>query len=243
MGQYFLVVVDAYSKWLEVFPTKFCTSSATIRLLDGLFARFGFPEIIVSDNGTSFSSFEFRQFCRTNYIIQGFTAPYHPASNGQAERLVQVLKKKLKALQADPGTIESKLNLLLRRYRICKVSATGFSPSQMFLGRNIRTNLDVVRSSKHYNVGIKVQARNYNNPSRFWRFGTIVQSHGDLHYDVRLDDGTVWRRHKNQIRPCLAEEPDPTVPDFQTADATSTPTTNSAESPETPPTVGHSEQG
>lgn len=75
-----------------------------------------------------------------NQIIQRFPAPYYPASNGQAERLVQLVKKKLKTLKTDTGNIQPKLNLLLRRYRICQVSTTCYSLSKLFLGRTIRTS-------------------------------------------------------------------------------------------------------
>ena len=49
----FLVVVDAHSKWLEVIPVSSTTSSSTIEVLHDLFARFGIPEQIVTDNGAN----------------------------------------------------------------------------------------------------------------------------------------------------------------------------------------------
>ena len=52
----FLVVVDEHSKWPEVIPVSSSTSSSTIEVLCDLFARFGIPEQIVSDNGAQFVS-------------------------------------------------------------------------------------------------------------------------------------------------------------------------------------------
>ena len=49
-GQYFFLVVDAYSRWPEIFATSTTTATVTIQFLRGCFARFGLPNVIVSDN-------------------------------------------------------------------------------------------------------------------------------------------------------------------------------------------------
>ena len=58
----FLIVVDAYSKWLEMIPMSSITSLKTIAVLRSLFARYGIPEEVVSDNGPQLASEEFSQF-------------------------------------------------------------------------------------------------------------------------------------------------------------------------------------
>ena len=58
-GKILLVVVDAHSKWIEVLPMGTATSWTTIQQLRQLFARFGLPSSIVSDNGPQFVSTEF----------------------------------------------------------------------------------------------------------------------------------------------------------------------------------------
>ena len=55
-----IIVIDAGSKWIEAFPMSTTTSKATIQCLRTLFAQFGLPGILVSDNGTSFTSSEFQ---------------------------------------------------------------------------------------------------------------------------------------------------------------------------------------
>lgn len=52
-GTTFLVVVDSYSKWPEVFNMSTTTASKTIDVLRDLFARTGIPDQIVSDNGSA----------------------------------------------------------------------------------------------------------------------------------------------------------------------------------------------
>ena len=93
----FLVVVDAHSKWPEVVSVSSTTSSSTIEVLSDLFARFGIPEQIVSDNGAQFVSEEFQAFVRSNGILHLTSAPYHPATNGLAERAVQTFKQALRS--------------------------------------------------------------------------------------------------------------------------------------------------
>ena len=88
-----LVVVDAHSKWLDVAIVTSATSSITIEKLRGMFATHGIPDIIVSDNGTVFTSEEFETFMKLNGIRHIKTAPYHPSTNGLAECAVQTLKE------------------------------------------------------------------------------------------------------------------------------------------------------
>ena len=64
-GKMFLVVIDAHSKWLEVIPMGVCSATTTIQALRTLFAQFGIPELIVSDNGPQFVATEFQEFCQS----------------------------------------------------------------------------------------------------------------------------------------------------------------------------------
>ena len=68
------------------------TSFTTIQHLRKLFAQFGIPEIIVTDNDTQFTTEEFKQFCTRNKIYHIPVAPYHPFSNGLAEQAVRIFK-------------------------------------------------------------------------------------------------------------------------------------------------------
>nr|XP_049464877.1 uncharacterized protein K02A2.6-like [Anopheles coluzzii] len=117
-GAMLLLVVDAYGKWVEVKITHSTTSAATIDLLDGLFATYGAPVTVVSDNGTQFTSAEFKSFLqRSGVKFHKLSAPYHPATNGQAERYVQTVKRALKAMGTSSHNLQANLNLFLQQYR------------------------------------------------------------------------------------------------------------------------------
>ena len=93
LGKMYFLFIDAHSKWGEVFQMTQTTTTKTVKLLRQLFASYGLPEQVVSDNGPQFVSEEFRQFMRGNGIRHFQCAPYHPASNGLVERFVRTFKR------------------------------------------------------------------------------------------------------------------------------------------------------
>ena len=114
MGRMFLVLIDAHSKCMEVHTLTSCTSASTTLFLRNIFAAFGLPEVLVSDNGLSFSGAEFNTFLRNNGIKHKLTVPYHPASNGLAERAVKTFMQGMR--KQETGSIEEKLARFLFSY-------------------------------------------------------------------------------------------------------------------------------
>lgn len=104
-GKMILIIIDAHSKWIEAISTPGATSSVVIDELRSLFAKFGIPETVVTDNGTCFVSSEMESFLRRNGVKHLTSAPYHPSSNGFAKRAVQVVKKGLKKVKT--GSMKS----------------------------------------------------------------------------------------------------------------------------------------
>jgi len=183
MGHYFLVLVDAFSKWPEVVITKNITSSTTIKCCRQIFSTFGIPEVVVSDNGRHFVSSEFKNFLKCNGVIHKTTAPFHPATNGQAERFVQtfkqMLRKKFQNLSASTEELQIALHQILLHYRNLPHMSSGESPAERMLGRKLRTRLDLLlptqsnisedsrTNCKSYeklreiDIGERVECRNY----------------------------------------------------------------------------------
>ena len=104
----FFVLVDAHSKWMDVYPANSATSATTTECLRTSFSNHGLPELLVSDNGTCFTSTEFKDFLKKMIFPHVTSAPYHPASNGLAERGVQTLKRMIK--KCPEGTLTAKVS-------------------------------------------------------------------------------------------------------------------------------------
>lgn len=147
--KYILVLVDAHTKWLEAVVTSNTKSSSTINILRDIFARFGLPFFLVSDNATTFKSNEFQTFLGKNGIKFLEISPFHPASNGQAENAVKTVKQALTKVikKTSIDELNRSLNNFLLSYRIAPHCSTGKSPASLMFQRNIRSVLDFVNNN------------------------------------------------------------------------------------------------
>ncbi|XP_061392860.1 uncharacterized protein LOC133328309 [Musca vetustissima] len=210
LGKYFFVLVDAFSKWPEVRIVRDITTETTIEVCRSIFAQFGIPNILVSDHGTQFKSAKFQEFLKQNGIMHKLGAPYHPATNGQAERFIQTFKTKLKAMPRKEE-LQRKIDQILLAYRRAIHPVTNKSPAMTMFGRQIQSRLDLLlpnnevrdperqKTSRELAVGDAVMARDYMNKLK-WKPGIVRERIGDLHYKVRLEDGRCWNRHIDQLR-------------------------------------------
>ncbi|XP_058449020.1 uncharacterized protein K02A2.6-like [Malaya genurostris] len=176
------VHLDYAGPWPEVIQTKDITTAATLHMLRGIFARFGYPETLVTDNGTQFTSEQFESFCSSNAIIQLRTAPFHPQSNGLAERSTP-----------------------------CRNAPDGKSPAEVLLGRAVRTSLELLRlptsinksentiqehqfNRKHgtkerrYHPQDSVWAKVFRNNKWYWEAGTVIERLGKVMYNIWLPE-------------------------------------------------------
>ena len=226
LGSNWLVLTDAYSNYPCIHPTSSTSSKATIDLLEQDFAHFGYPHTLVTDNATSFTSEEFQEWCKSRGITHLTGAPYHPATNGAAERLVQTFEKSMTKSASTPKTA---LQQFLMQYRRTPLP-WGYSPSELLNGRQIRTPIDVLipspahqaqgrqckqavkaaqrlagRPDQQYKVGMPCYAL-YCGPRRDkdprWVPAVVTKVRGTRCVTVRVyPKGPIWRRHVEQLRP------------------------------------------
>ena len=154
LGKMILITTDAYSKWIDAQIVNTATASVTIEHLRTLFATHGLPEVPVSDNGTQFTSTEFEEFMRKNGIRHVRVSPYHPSSNGMAERAVKTLKEGLKKC-GNTESLQCRISRILFHYRITPHSTTGVPPAELLFGRRIRSHLDQVKPDLTNQVTLK----------------------------------------------------------------------------------------
>ncbi len=255
LGNMWLIVVDALSCWPEVKKMTSTTSQKTIEVLSNIFETHGLPDKIVTDNGPQFASADFEKFCSDRGVEHALTPPYHPQSNGLAERFVQTFKKAMKKAEATPSKTTSLLRNFLVTYRITTHPTTGKSPSEVLFGRRIKTTLDLMRPVNErmqseklkqkeqfdrrtkfitYNKGDQVWTKSYRSTGSDWLKGVIVEKLGKVIVRVQGEDGTVVRRHKNQLRRRERDATQAQQPTAAEASSTDAPPTTSAAPPTTP---------
>ena len=110
-----------------------------------LFAAYGLPRQVVTDNEPQFTSNEFSVFMKSNGVKHIKCSPYHPSSNGVAEHLVQTFKRSVKAAEQQGKSVSQRICEFLLSYRNTPHITTNETPSMLFLKRQLRTQLDLMR--------------------------------------------------------------------------------------------------
>ena len=225
--KHYLVSVDYFSSFIEVEYLTTTTSLQVIRALKRQFARFGVPNVIISDNGPQFSSSEFHNFTEQWGITHTTSSPNHQRANGKAESAVKIMKHLMLKCERDG----SDPYLALLEQRNTPRQDTNLSPNQMLLGRQTRTFLPTFhgknmkshisrkrenrrRSVKKYydktakshpslNVNQSVYFEVKNNAR--WILGKVVKQTDTNTYIVKSQDGVTYSRNRLHIRPTEVE--------------------------------------
>lgn len=136
-GRTLLVICDYYSNFIEVENIHKITSAGVIKALKAMFARYGAPDILISDNGPQFSSAEFAVFAKQWGFKHRTSSPNYPQSNGKAENAVKTVKRLFtKCYESGKSEFAALLD-----WRNTPSEGIGMSPAQRFLGRRCRTLL------------------------------------------------------------------------------------------------------
>ncbi|KAL5515893.1 hypothetical protein EMCRGX_G001138 [Ephydatia muelleri] len=201
-GRMWLIVVDARTKWPEVFQLNEATSGTAITALMTTFSRFGLPEIIVTDNGSQFTSDQFKTFCDENGIRHVRVAPYHPSSNGEAERFVKTFKRAFSAMGNEKDPVR-RLQQFLFSYRNTPHSTTGVSPAELLVKVQASQRRQKIAYDKHakqreFTVGQAVWVKGHNH-QQSWLPGVIVKRRNSVSYTVNVSE-QLWHRHIDHLR-------------------------------------------
>lgn len=127
-NKWVLTVVDYATRWPEAIPLRSIDTESVAEALLGVFTRVGFPQEILSDKGTQFTSQLMNEVCRLINVKQAFTTPYHPMSNGLNEMFNAIFKQMLKKMcQKRLSDWDRYLNAVLFAYREVPQTSIGFS--------------------------------------------------------------------------------------------------------------------
>ena len=183
-GSKYPLVVDYFSRFPEAILLSTTTSAAVIAVLKSIFARFGIPDVVRSDNGPEYASLEFNQFAASYGFQHVTSSPRYPQNNDQAERTVQTIKQMLKTPE------DSHLTLL--SYRATPLSWCSLSPVELLMGRQIRTPVPQV--DQHYTPDWPYleACREKDKQQKDRQQRDFNQRHRVQEQPVILDDSEVW---------------------------------------------------
>ncbi|XP_046744305.1 uncharacterized protein K02A2.6-like [Diprion similis] len=193
-GCMFLLILDAHTKWPEIINMKNNTQAdSTIKAFKNVFSSFGLPHHVVSDNGPQFRSEGFQSFLKRNGIKHSFSPPYYPATNGAAENFVQTFKDKVDKIVRDAWLMFKRE--LRTRFDSLKPNLTSEIEKKQY---------EQVKNTKgkrncNFELGEKVYAKDYRASSKGRSEGTVIKKNSTSTFNVRFEDGSVSKRHKNQI--------------------------------------------
>lgn len=213
----YLILVDSFSRFIDVKIMKLKTAQNVISYLKEIFKHYGEAEMLVSDNGPPFCSAEFKKFCEEADIMLKHSPPYHPQSNGLAERNVQTLKIKIKKRGVRTVTQEI-VDEIVNQVNNCP-ARDNKTPKELLLKYTPRTKLEKClpqnfskREEKDQKVLKKVQIPKHRtfqvgetcfvkNPTGKERIkGIITEKLSEVRYLIRLCfDDRIRQVHVNDL--------------------------------------------
>ena len=205
-------MVDAYSKkiWTQCMNTD-TTTTKSLAILYGWFcSETGSPTTLVSDNGPQFSAQDFAEKMSKWGIKHVFSPPYHPASNGVAERAVQTYKDRLKKMNVSAKPVELYIALAYigKVYGLTPHASTDRCPFELIkqgnlpslfpaLTSNIQKQSELttvrhcatkLRKRRNFDEGEKVVV--YDNHTKLSYPAVVSEILGTNNYLVNSDNGS-----------------------------------------------------
>ena len=130
----YILVIDYYSRYIELMKLDQTDSEAVINALKSIFARHGIPESVMSDNGPQYASQQFKNFAEEYNFTSITSSPRYPQANGEAERAVRTIKS---LLNKSPDPYRA-----LLAYRNTPIQ-NGYSPAELLMARRLRSDIPV----------------------------------------------------------------------------------------------------
>ena len=146
-----LVLQDHFSRYVVAYVVKDQTACTTARTLrNGYFGLFGAPTYLISDQGKAFTGHIITHLCGLYGVQKLRTSPYHAQTNGQVERMNQMIIHMIGKLEEDKKVCWSKhLPELLLAYNATCSAVTAYSPYYLLFGRRLRIPVDYLFPTLH----------------------------------------------------------------------------------------------
>ena len=151
-NKYLLVMVDQFTKWIEIEPLPEQSAEKIAKAaVDRFFSHFGYPITIHTDQGRNFDGELFKSLCQLLHIAKTRTTPYRPSSNGQVERYNRTILQTIRAyLQSNLNQWDEYIQLIAAAIRATVNRSTGYTPNMLMLGKEVRLPLDLMIGPEAY---------------------------------------------------------------------------------------------
>lgn len=149
-GDYIMLAVDYYSRYIAAEILQSITTVNTTFCLTKIFAQFGIPNTLTSDNGPNLRSVDFKKFCGKFGINNFYTTPFWPQANGEVERQNRTLLKILKIAQLEGKDWKRQMFDFLWMYHATPHSTTGKSPGELMFKRRLRDKIPDLNAEECY---------------------------------------------------------------------------------------------
>ena len=170
-GKYVLILMDFFSRYPLAKILNTTSAAAALPILNEIFAIFGIPKRLKSDNGPPFNSREFKEFCQNNNIIHDKITPIWPQANGMVERFMKNLTKAAKNAEVNGSNWQEELMEFLRAYRATPHSSTKCSPSELLFRTSSSTvNLPPVNRNSSESLLETARVNDAESKSRMKRY-------------------------------------------------------------------------
>lgn len=208
-GIYLLVLIDLYSRYPVVKKIKSTAAKSVIPTLDDIFAHYGIPIELKSDNGPPFKSYEFKLFAENLGFYHHRIMPYWPRANATCENFMKSLGKILKINGQLNVNWEKDLVEFLRNYRSTPNSSTKIAPMKLlFQTKSITSRLPNYRIQNENKSELQIQAKENDERSK-----SIMKTNGDLklrtmNHSFKINDLVLLKQVKtNKCTPQFDPEP------------------------------------
>ena len=229
-SHHYLLVADYFSKFPIVKKLSNQTSGHVINLHKTIFAEYGIPAVVYTDQGTQFASEEFRAFAVQYRFQVQYSSPRYPQSNGLIEAMVKTAKNIME--KAEESGSDPHLAMLI--YRSIPVRPGQLSPAELLNQRKYRALLPIhqhlhpnLEKSREAQIAQKqTQADYYNQKAKqlqdlkqyqnvcvqldpnkpVWQKATVIQQPTDRsprRYQVQTKSGAKYFRNRRHLRPAI----------------------------------------
>ena len=208
-GEHLLVLVDYYSRWIEVDVIRITSSKTIIHCLDAQFARHGLPKGLRTDNGSNLVSKEVEDYLNEMGIEHRYTTPLWPRANGEVERQNRSLLKSMRAAHAEGQNWREELNRFLLAYRSTPHSTTGKSPAELLFRRKLTTKMPELDNVEEEELEVSDQAvRDRDNQRKQFNKDYVDKKFHARDRNVKEGDSVLLEKKKeNKLSPCYEKEP------------------------------------